>query len=47
VTKRLSSIVTRLWVKSECDRQLVTTAAAKLVEGKKDEIQKFLSEPLP
>lgn len=47
VTKRLSSIVTRLWVKSECDRQLVTTAAAKLVEGKKDEIQKFLTEPLP
>ena len=46
VTRRLSRIVTRLWVKSECDRQLVSTAAAKLVEGKKEEIQKFLSEPL-
>ena len=47
VVKRLSKVVTRLWVKSECDRQLVTTAAAKLVEGKKDEILKFLREPLP
>lgn len=47
VTRRLSRIVTRLWVKSECDRQLVTTAAAKLVEAKKDEIQKFLEQPLP
>jgi predicted acylesterase/phospholipase RssA len=47
VKKRLASIVTRLWVKSECDRDLVTTAAAKLVEGKKDEIVKFLQEPLP
>jgi hypothetical protein len=47
VVQRLSRVVTRLWVKSECDRQLVTTAAAKLVEGKKDEILKFLREPLP
>jgi hypothetical protein len=47
VKKRLSSIVTRLWIKSECDRALVTSAAAKLVEGKKEEILKFLQEPLP
>lgn len=47
VAQRLSIIVTRLWVKSECDRQLVTTAAAKLVEGKKQEILKFLQEPPP
>jgi predicted acylesterase/phospholipase RssA len=47
VARRLSTVVTRLWVKSECDRQLVTTAAAKLVEGKKDDIVKFLREPLP
>ena len=47
VTQRLSSIVTRLWIKSNCDRDLVTTAAAKLVEGKKEEIQKFLQQPLP
>jgi len=47
VKQRLSSIVTRLWIKSTCDRDLVTTAAAKLVEGKKEEIQKFLQQPLP
>jgi hypothetical protein len=47
VTRRLSSVVTRLWIKSDCDRDLVTTAAAKLVEGKKEEIQKFLQQPLP
>jgi predicted acylesterase/phospholipase RssA len=47
VKQRLSSIVTRLWIKSNCDRDLVTTAAAKLVEGKKEEIQKFLQQPLP
>ncbi len=46
VTKRLSSIVTRLWIQSNCDRDLVTTAAAKLVEGKKAEILKFLQKPL-
>ena len=47
VKQRLSSIVTRLWIKSNCDRDLVATAAAKLVEGKKEEIQKFLQQPLP
>jgi predicted acylesterase/phospholipase RssA len=47
VKRRLSSIVTRLWIKSDCDRDLVTTAAAKLVEGKKEEILKFLQKPLP
>jgi predicted acylesterase/phospholipase RssA len=46
VTKRLSSVVTRLWIKSDCDRDLVTTSAAKLVEGKKAEILKFLQKPL-
>ena len=47
VKQRLSSIVTRLWIKSNCDRDLVATAAAKLVEGKKEEIQQFLQQPLP
>ena len=47
VKQRLSSIVTRLWIKSHCDRDLVATAAAKLVEGKKEEIQKFLQQPIP
>ena len=47
VKKRLASVVTRLWIESNCDRDLVATAAAKLVEGKKDEILKFLKQPLP
>jgi hypothetical protein len=47
VKKRLASVVTRLWLESACDRDLVTTAAAKLVEGEKDEILKFLKQPLP
>jgi predicted acylesterase/phospholipase RssA len=47
VKKRLASVVTRLWLESGCDRDLVATAAAKLVEGKKDEILKFLKQPLP
>jgi predicted acylesterase/phospholipase RssA len=47
VKKRLASVVTRLWIESACDRDLVATAAAKLVEGNKDEILKFLQQPLP
>jgi len=47
VTKRLASVVTRLWLESICDRDLVATAAAKLVERNKDEILKFLQQPLP
>ena len=47
VKKRLASVVTRLWLKSDCDRDLVATAAAKLVEAHKVEILKFLQRPLP
>lgn len=47
VKKRLASVVTRLWLKSDCDRDLVATAAAKLVEDRKEEILKFLRQPLP
>ena len=47
VTKRLASVVTRLWLESDCDRDLVAMAAVKLVEAKKDEILKFLQQPLP
>ncbi|HEX4969262.1 MAG TPA: patatin-like phospholipase family protein [Nitrospiraceae bacterium] len=47
VKKRLASVVTRLWLKSACDRDLVATAAAKLVEGEKDEILKFLQQSPP
>jgi predicted acylesterase/phospholipase RssA len=46
VKKRLASVVTRLWLKSDCDRDLVATAAAKLVEENKGEILKFLQQPL-
>ena len=47
VKKRLSSVVTRLWIKSDCDRDLVAMAAAKLVEASKDEILKFLQQSPP
>jgi len=47
VTKRLASVVTRLWLKSDCDRDLVAMAAAKVVDARKGEILKFLQQPLP
>jgi predicted acylesterase/phospholipase RssA len=47
VKKRLASVVTRLWLKSDCDRDLVALAAAKLVEARKDEILKFLQQSPP
>jgi hypothetical protein len=47
VKKRLASVVTRLWLKSDCDRDLVAMAAAKVVEARKGEILKFLQQPLP
>ena len=47
VKKRLASVVTRLWIKSDCDRDLVSMAAAKLVEERRPEISKFLQESLP
>ena len=47
VTKRLASVVTRLWLKSDCDRDLVAMAAAKVVEARKGEILKFLQQSPP
>jgi len=47
VKKRLASVVTRLWIESNCDRDLVAMAAEKLVEQRKDEISKFLQQPVP
>jgi hypothetical protein len=47
VKKRLASVVTRLWLKSDCDRDLVALAAEKLVEARKDEILKFLQQSPP
>ena len=47
VKKRLASVVTRLWLENDCDRDLIATAAAKLVEDRKAEILNFLQQPLP
>jgi hypothetical protein len=38
VVQRIAEIPTRLHVKSACDRDLLATAAAKLVEQPRDEI---------
>jgi hypothetical protein len=45
VTERIAEIPTRLFVASECDRQLLATAAAKLVAEHRDEILRFLNRP--
>jgi predicted acylesterase/phospholipase RssA len=47
IQKRLASVVTRLWLESDCDRDLVAMAAEKLVEERKAEISKFLQQSLP
>jgi hypothetical protein len=43
--ERISEIPTRLVIDSECDRQLLVTAAAKLVAERKDEIIRFITRP--
>jgi predicted acylesterase/phospholipase RssA len=45
VRERIAEIPTRLGPPSECDRQLLTTAAAKLVAEHRGEIVEFLSRP--
>jgi len=42
VTHRLSGIVTRLWLESPCDRDLVLAAAAKAVEQNEGIIKAFI-----
>lgn len=42
VSRRLAGIVTRLWLKSTCDRDLVLTAAAKVVAQNEAKIRTFL-----
>jgi predicted acylesterase/phospholipase RssA len=42
VRERISEIPTRLWLPSECDRQLLMTAAAKVVAQKQQEIRGVL-----
>jgi hypothetical protein len=43
VVERIAEIPTRFKLKSECDRQLLMTAAAKVVAQNKKEIQDFLA----
>jgi len=45
VIERIAEIPTRLVLKSECDRQLLATAAAKLVAEHRDAILQFVNRP--
>ncbi|MGH7407891.1 MAG: patatin-like phospholipase family protein [Candidatus Methylomirabilales bacterium] len=48
VTERLAEIPTRFKIISECDRQLLVTAAAKVVAQSREEIEAFLAgTPVP
>lgn len=42
VAKHLSGIVTRLWIESACDRDLILAAAAKVVDENEPIIRQFL-----
>ncbi len=44
VSRRLAGIVTRLWIESTCDRDLVLTAAAKVIAQNEGNIRRFLEE---
>jgi hypothetical protein len=45
VTERIAEIPTRLVLTSECDRQLLAVAAAKLVAEHRDAIFQFINQP--
>jgi len=45
VQERIAEIPTKLAMESECDRQLLRTAAAKVVEQNRQAIEDFLAEP--
>ena len=45
VTERIAEIPTALKLPSQCDRQLLSTAAAKLVAEHRDEILRFIDRP--
>src|SRR5262249_7219717 len=45
VKERIAEIPTALRLPSECDRQLLTIAAAKLVDASRDRIVEFLNRP--
>ena len=44
VGQQLAGIVTRLWLESTCDRDLVLTAAAKVVQQNAGKIRAFLEQ---
>jgi predicted acylesterase/phospholipase RssA len=47
VTGHLAGIVTRLWLESTCDRDLVLTAATKVVQQNESRIREFLDHSMP
>ena len=47
VVERIGEIPTRLYIGSECDRELLAVSAAKLVSQRRAEILQFLDAPLP
>jgi len=44
VAQHLAGIVTRLWLKSTCDQDLILTAAAKVVAQNESKIREFLEQ---
>jgi Patatin-like phospholipase len=47
VVERIAEIPTRFWLPSECDRQLLVTAASKVVAQKQQDILELLEAPGP
>jgi hypothetical protein len=47
VVERIAEIPTRFWLASECDRQLLVTAAAKVMAQKQQAIQDLLADRAP
>jgi hypothetical protein len=45
VVERIAEIPTRFWLPSECDRQLLVTAAAKVVAQNRQDILELLEAP--
>jgi hypothetical protein len=46
VVEHIAEISTRFWLASECDRQLLHVAAAKVVAQHQQEITAFLQGPV-
>ena len=45
VTERIAEIPTRLFLPSDCDRQLLAAAATKVVAEHRDAILQFVNRP--